>query len=112
MDRKARAHFDGSQVVLDEPAPFGPGEQLIVIAAPPAGPPPCGDGTGDGSRRDLSRGYQSLEEMLADIPPPPAGESDLWEIIAEERANRRRAVQDSDPDELGWMTGDASEPGA
>lgn len=95
MADQVRAHFDGKQVVLDEPAPFAPGEELLVSRW---------DTTNGAKRSPLQallaqqgdRVYPTLGEILAEMPEPPADEQDLWSIIEENRKERRRAAAETE----------------
>lgn len=99
MGDQVRAHYDGGQVVLDEPAPFQQGEELVVSRAD----------AGDGARlspleqlvlQQGNRELKTLGDFIAEMAPPPPDEPDLFEIIMEDRRKRRQAAAEKDETDL------------
>lgn len=85
MRRSVRAHFDGTNVVLDEPGDFHAGERLVITP----------DAAIEAERRPQSgdkETYRTLNEMGNDLPLPEEGEADLWEVIEADRKARRGAL--------------------
>jgi hypothetical protein len=95
MNRSVRAHFDGNQVVLDEPASFEPGEELVVASLRPGPHPTRETLLAQLAAAQGVRSYRSLAELAEDLGPPEAAETDLWEVIHQDRLERRRAAAEA-----------------
>ena len=59
-----RAHYNGSAIVLDEPATLQPGQRLRVIVEPPA------DDPADPPRRSIRGAARGMFEMGDDFNDP------------------------------------------
>jgi hypothetical protein len=94
-----RAHFDGTQVVLDEPAPFTSGEELIVISRETSQVDQKQQRLEELILSHRGKLWRGLEEALEAMPEPPKGEPDLCEILMEERRKQRKmAAEKADQD--------------
>lgn len=101
MSSVVRAHFDGKQVVLDEPAPFEPGEKLIVSRPANEGGistarlEPTFSLAGEGTHR-------TLREVFESRPDPEDESNDLYDAVMELRTVRRQWAAEK-ADEEPWL---------
>ncbi len=122
MSSPIKAHFDGTAVVVDEPAAFEPGEKLLITrlinraaevpsengieSTAPAGANPNDTGRGDDLLQRLARqqnvkAFPDFTALTEGIGGPEEDERDLFEIIRGNREDRRKIAAEGDDPE--WL---------